>query len=129
MAKSKWIFREVSNRKGHGPSWLKPTKDRGPIHYTMRYDDPGLDESEVYVFRNGHFSLPRGCAPDNPKLEHVALAGTPEELTGHYIDFLIEDSPERFQTVRSLLDEVLRGNNPRKSQKRKTAKTLLIEQV
>jgi hypothetical protein len=120
MAKSKWIFKEIKARQGTGPSWLIPKKGERHVYYVMRYGSD-LNEAEVYVFRNGYFSLPHHVAPDNPELEHMALAGTPEELTGHYIDFLIENSDKRFQTVRSLFQEVLEGKDPRKrAKKRKT---------
>lgn len=119
MARDKWIFKRVTARTGQGPPWLSPRKGEGPVYYELRHDPK---TNEVHVFRNGHFSLPRGTAPDDPKLEDVALAGTPEELTGDYIDFLLEDSPERFQTTRSLLAEVFEGENPRKPQKKKAKK-------
>lgn len=116
--KKKWIFKRIKARSDIGPIWLKPRKGKS-VFYEMRYEEPGRDETEVYVFRNGHFSLPRGWAPDNPDLEHVALADSSDKLTGYYIDFLIEGSNERFQTIRSLLEEVLEGKNPRKPIKKK----------
>lgn len=119
MAREKWIFKEVKSRQGKGPPWLKARKGDRQVYYLLRHD-PKTDE--VRVFRNGHFSLPCGTAPDNPKLEGVALAATAEELTGEYIDFLLEGSEERFQTTRSLLEEVFEGKNPRKPQKKKVKK-------
>lgn len=118
----KWIFKEIRARQGTGPFWLRPRKGERQIHYVLRYEEPGRDEAEVCVFRNGHFSLPRGCAPENSTLKDIALADSPEKLTGYYIDFLLEGSNERFQTVRSLLEEVIEGVNPRKSTKKKAKK-------
>ena len=118
MARDKWLFKEIRGRQGQGPSWLSFRKGERQVYYLLRHD-PKTDE--VLVFRYGYFSLPHHTAPENSELEHVALAGTPEELTGDYIDFLLEGSPERFQTIRSLLAEVFEGKNPRKPQK-KTAK-------
>ena len=119
MARDKWVFKDIKARAGMGPPWLKPRKGERQVFYTLRHD-PKTDE--VMVLRNGHFGMPHGTAPDNPKLEHVALAATAEELTGEYIDFLLEDSPERFQTTRSLLAEVFGGENPRKPTKKKAKK-------
>jgi len=84
---------------------------------------------EIMVWRNNTFTLPKGSSPPNPELEEVALAATPEELTGEWVDFLhpFGDSPERYQTTRSLLEEVFEGKNPRKSQKKKVEKKAVFK--
>ena len=119
MARDKWILKEIKSRQGQGSPWLKSRKGERQVYYTLKQDSK---TDEILVFRNGHFRLPHGTAPDNPKLEHMALAATTEELTGEYIDFLLEDNPERFQTTRSLFAEVFEGENPRKPTKKKAKK-------
>lgn len=121
MARDKWIFKEIKVRQSQGPPWLSPPKGERATYYILRHDPKS---NEVMVFRNGHFGLPRSEAPKNKSLEQVAFASSPQGLTGEYVDFLIPGSPERFQTTRSLLEEVFEGKNPRKLQKKETRKTV-----
>ena len=57
---------------------------------------------------SGHFCLPKKRGRKREELEDVDIAGSPKELSGSYIDFLreYENSPRRYQTVRSLLKEM-----------------------
>ncbi len=77
---------------------------------------------KTMVFRGLFFVLPIKAAPENADLKEVTTAESPDGLTGDYVDFLIEDSLTRYQTVRSLLFEVFGLKNVEKSTKKEGKK-------
>lgn len=118
MAKKDELFAEIKARRSTGPSWYKAPKGQ-VIAYFMKYNSK---TKEVVVFRGAFFVLPIKTAPKNADLEKVTVAASLEGLTGDYVDFLIEDSPIRCQTVRSLLSEVFGIKNQQKSVKKSRKK-------
>lgn len=110
------MSKKSSLRIGH----IKARETKRRIYEVEHNEETG----EIRVWRNHTFNLPKGISPDNPELEDVAMAATPEELSGEWVDFLhpYGDTPERYQTTRSLYREVFEGEDPRKSQKKKVKK-------
>lgn len=118
MAKKDELYAEIKTRRGTGPSWYKAPKGQ-EIMYFIRYNPK---TKEAMISRGPAFVLPIKQAPKNKDLEEVVTAPTADGLTGDYVDFLIEDSPIRCQTIRSLLSEVFGIENTGKSTKKKRQK-------
>lgn len=118
MAKKDEFYAEIRARRGTGPPWYKAPKGQ-EIMYFMRYNSK---TKEVMISRGPTFVLPIKQAPKNKELEKVTTAPTADGLTGDYVDFLIEDSPIRCQTIRSLLSEVFGIENTGKPTKKKRKK-------
>ncbi len=114
MAKKDELFAEIRSRSGTGPEWLRSPKKGEPMYFLGHNSKTG----STLAFRGSFFVLPIGIAPENADLEKVTTAASPDGLTGDYIDFIIEDSPIRYQTVRSLIFEVFGVKTPKKLKKK-----------
>ncbi len=117
MAKKDELFAEIRPRRGTGPEWLRAPRKGEPMYFLGHNSKTG----KTLVFRGSFFVLPTGIAPENADLEKVTTAGSLDGLTGDYVDFLLEDSPIRYQTIRSLLSEVF-GIKTTKKLKKKVVK-------